>query len=53
MFARDLDVVPDPSTPFVLLLVISAVALVVGILAAAIPARAARRVRPARILRSE
>jgi hypothetical protein len=53
VFARDLDVVPEPSTPFVLLLAISAVALVVGILAAAIPARAARRVRPARILRSE
>jgi len=53
VFARDLDVVPEPSTPFVLLLAISAVALAVGILAAAIPARAARRVRPARILRSE
>ena len=53
VFARDLDVVPDPSTPFALLLVISALALVVGILAAAVPARAARRVRPARILRSE
>ena len=38
VFARDLDVVPDPSTPFVLLLVISALALVVGILAAAVPA---------------
>jgi hypothetical protein len=53
VFARDLDVVPEPSTPFALLLVISALALVVGILAAAVPARAARRVRPARILRSE
>ena len=48
VFARQLDVVPDPSTPFLLVLVISVMALVVGILAAAIPARVARRVRPAR-----
>ena len=42
VFARQLDVVPDPSTPFLLVLVISVLALVVGILAAAIPARVAR-----------
>ena len=53
VFARQLDVVPDPSTPFLLVLVISVLALLVGILAAAIPARVARRVRPARILRTE
>ncbi len=53
VFARQLDVVPEPSTPFLLVLVISILALVVGILAAAIPARVARRVQPARILRTE
>ncbi|MEX1009569.1 MAG: ABC transporter permease [Acidimicrobiia bacterium] len=53
VFARGLDVVPEPSTPFLLILAISALALLVGILAAAIPARVAQRVRPARILRTE
>jgi ABC-type lipoprotein release transport system permease subunit len=53
LFARELDVVPEPTTPVLLILAISALALLVGILAAAIPARVARRVQPARILRTE
>ena len=42
VFARQLDVVPEPSTPYLLVLAISVLALLVGILAAAIPARVAR-----------
>lgn len=53
LFAHELDVVPEPTTPVLLVLAICALALVVGILAAAIPARVARRVQPARILRTE
>ena len=52
-FATQLDMVPEVSTPFVTLTIISVVALVVALGAAALPARAARRVHPATLLHSE
>jgi hypothetical protein len=51
-FAEQLDVVPQSSTPFWTIAAISIVAMLVALVAAAIPARAARRVKPARLLRS-
>jgi len=53
LFAEQLDVVSEPSIPFVTIAVISVVTLVVALAAAAIPARAARRVRPSALLHSE
>jgi hypothetical protein len=53
LFAKQLDVVPESSTPFVTILVISAVAVVVALIAAALPVRAARRVSPSMVLHSE
>ena len=51
-FAEQLDVVPQVSTPFWTIAVIGTVAMIVALVAAAIPARAARQVKPARLLRS-
>jgi hypothetical protein len=53
LFADQLEVVPHSATPFLAIAAISMVALLVGMLAAAIPARVARRVQPAIALRSE
>ena len=53
LFADQLDVLPEPSTPLLLIAAIAAAAFAVGLLAAALPARAARRVRPGIALRSE
>jgi hypothetical protein len=53
LFARQLDVVPATSTPFLVIAAIALAALAVGMLAAAVPARTARRVRPAAVLRSD
>jgi hypothetical protein len=53
LFADQLDVVPEPSTPLVLIGAIAAAAFAVGLAAAALPARVARRVRPGIALRSE
>ncbi|HEX2784351.1 MAG TPA: FtsX-like permease family protein [Ilumatobacteraceae bacterium] len=52
-FADQLDVVPQPSVPIVLLLLVIAGALAIANLAAAFPARMARRVQPAVVLHSE
>ena len=52
-FADQLDVVPRPSTPIVVLLVVIGAALVIANLAAAFPARMARRVQPAVVLHIE
>lgn len=46
-FADQLDVVPQPSIPIVLLLAVTAAALAIANIAAAFPAHMARRVRPA------
>jgi hypothetical protein len=53
LFADQLDVVPEASTPFVTIGAISLLAIAVALAAAALPARVARRVRPAITLRSE
>lgn len=53
LFADQLDVVPEPSTPVLAIVAIGAAAFAVGLIAAAAPARAARRVRPGTALRSE
>ena len=50
--ARRIGVVDAPTVPVGLLLLIAAVALVVGNLAAAVPGRRAGRVRPAAVLRA-
>ena len=47
------DVVPHPTIPILVLLVVSGVALIVANLAAAAPARMAQGVRPAAALRDE
>jgi hypothetical protein len=52
-FAEQLDVVPKPSVPILLLVIVVAVAIVVANLAAALPGRMARRVRPATALSAE
>lgn len=52
-FARQLDVVPRPTIPIVVLLVVIAISLAVANAAAALPARLARRVQPAIVLRTE
>jgi ABC-type antimicrobial peptide transport system permease subunit len=52
-FADQLDVLSQPTIPAVVVTVISAGALLVGILAAALPARAARRISAPALLRSE
>jgi hypothetical protein len=53
LFADQLNVVPDPSTPFVVIGAISVAALVIGMIAAAAPARVARRVQPSVVLHTE
>ena len=52
-FARQLDVVPEPRTPIALILVIVAVAVVLGNVVAAVPGAIARRVVPSLVLRTE
>jgi hypothetical protein len=52
-FAHQLDVVPNASVPIVPLIAVAAIGLVVANVAAAVPARIARRVRPAAVFRSE
>jgi hypothetical protein len=52
-FAHQLDVVPHPTVPVAVIVVIAATALLVANLAAADPARRARRVQPATALRNE
>jgi hypothetical protein len=52
-FAAQLDVVPHATVPVMLLVALVAVALAVANAAAALPARVARRVRPAAVLRAE
>lgn len=53
LFARQLAVVPEASTPVVLILAIAAAALVLGNLVAAVPGRMAGRVSPSLMLGSE
>jgi hypothetical protein len=52
-FADQLDVLSQPTIPAVVVTAIGAGALLVGILAAALPARAARRISAPALLRSE
>ncbi|HWW55186.1 MAG TPA: FtsX-like permease family protein, partial [Acidimicrobiales bacterium] len=52
-FARQLGVASDPLTPLVGVLVAGPVAIVVGNIMAAVPAWAAGRVQPSRVLREE
>ena len=52
-FAEQLDVVAQPSTPFVTIMAVALISVVVALLAAAIPAHAARRVKAATVLHSE
>ena len=51
-FAQQLDVVPQSSTPFATIAAISIAAVIVALVAAAVPARSARRVSPARLFDS-
>ncbi|GAC1306118.1 MAG: hypothetical protein NVSMB16_01880 [Acidimicrobiales bacterium] len=53
LFAGQLDVLPRPSVPVLVLLVLMAAAIFIANLIAALPARIARRVRPSLVLRSE
>jgi ABC-type lipoprotein release transport system permease subunit len=53
VFARQLGIVPRPTAPFLAFVVLAATTLVVANLVAILPARAAARVRPAPVLRSE
>jgi hypothetical protein len=53
LFAAKLDVISEPAIPLSRLALLAAVAIVIANLAAAVPARRARRVEPALILRSE
>lgn len=53
VFAEQLDVVSEPSTPFLTILAVAVIAVVVALFAAAIPAQVARRVNPATVLHSE
>jgi putative ABC transport system permease protein len=53
VFARQLGIAPEPAVPAVTFLILAAAALVVCNLVAVLPARAAARVRPAIVLRSE
>ncbi|MDQ3304842.1 MAG: FtsX-like permease family protein, partial [Actinomycetota bacterium] len=52
LFAGQLDVVPEPSVPALGLLVVVLAGIVMANLVAAVPARAARRVRPSAALRA-
>jgi len=52
-FAGQLAVVSQPSTPYVAILAVSVLAVVVALIAAAIPAQVARRVKAATVLHSE
>lgn len=52
-FARQLAVVPEPRTPIALILVIVAVAVVLGNVVGAVPGAIARRVVPSLVLRTE
>ena len=53
LFARQLAVLPEASTPVALIALIAAIAVVLGNVVAAIPGGVARRVRPSLVLRSE
>ncbi len=53
MFARQISVVPEPSVPVLIVLLVIAGALVAANLVAAIPGRAAARVPAAALLRAE
>jgi len=53
VFAEQLDVVPQPSTPYTTIAAIAALTVIVALGAAAIPASVARRVRPASVLHTE
>jgi hypothetical protein len=53
VFAHQLGIVPRPAAPVLTFLVLAATTLVVANLVAILPARAAARVRPAPVLRSE
>ncbi|MEO7557324.1 MAG: ABC transporter permease, partial [Acidimicrobiales bacterium] len=53
IFARQLDVVPRPEVPTTAMALLVLAALVVTNLVALVPARTARRVRPAVVLRSD
>lgn len=52
-FAKQLDVVPRATVPIGMLLVVIVVAVAVGNITAAIPARTAGRIRPATVLAAE
>ena len=52
-FAEQLDVVSQPSTPFLTIIAVALISVVVALVAAAIPAHAARRVKAATVLHSE
>jgi putative ABC transport system permease protein len=53
LFAHQLGIVPRPAAPSLTFVVLAAAALVVANLVAILPGRAAARVRPALVLRSE
>jgi ABC-type antimicrobial peptide transport system permease subunit len=53
LFAESVGAATDPSIPFLLLLAMAVVALLLAALSAAVPGRAAARVRPAAVLRNE
>jgi len=53
LFAGSVGAATDPSIPFLLLLAMAVVALLLAALSAAVPGRAAARVRPAAVLRDE
>ena len=53
VFAHQLGIVPRPAVPFLTFLVLATVTLAVANLVAIFPGRAAARVRPALVLRSE
>ncbi len=53
VFARQLGIVPRPAIPVLMFLVLGLAALVVANLIAVLPGRAAARLRPAPVLRSE
>ena len=53
LFAREINAVPDPSTPFVSVALIAVGALVVANLVAAVPGRIAARTHTAHAFRTE
>jgi hypothetical protein len=53
LFARQIDVVPEPVTPVVLILLLVPAAVLLAIIVAAAPALSAARTRPAVVFRAE